>query len=1035
MTSWCKDILSSIKEDSSWIASIYMPSSIWSEFNLMKENSYNEKSIVSPDLGLCGTGKKDFDIVLLFSDSELIKKKVVECSLTYNYPKNALFHFESYDSYLHKDELIQHIKKKATEQGNYLVIKSTKKQSGIDNNYEVVLACQHYGLPKKSTSKKLHFDDNSLQATNTIIEPKHHAPSRKNYSRSSYLKRVTSSSNHDDSKANKCQTLKCGCLFSITIFFHHASKRWFLKKKTNNIDANLHTNHIWINPIHQYVSKNDLSQIVKDTIYELIQCGTNDANIKIYIYSQYSIHVKIGTIYNMRMTHIQGIIDLCSEDPGGSSVDKLIALFKNTPDVSCVYLLHKYNSGLVRYRKNKKRIDHDIINNSNILNGHGYCNDTITNWRDTIKLSKTNDVLVAFAWAHDDEIRNTEMFPEMIGMDVTFGVCKERRDLLVAGGIDGNNQAFTAFRCFIPSKLEQTYTWIINEAMNYLLTAKSLKFNSCISTDQEFCLNASIMSSISSQHTSFRHSRLRLDCYHFYRKVWNKNVDPFVGDHVQSKLILMKIDKWIMSWFKEIETQYEFDISLIYLKKFMETTTKVIGQYCSDTISNLLTKLVNKQKLLFHHHFLTTTNFDFLGDSFIEALNQSIKKGPISVNAKMDISNSGFTQLKATSATSIKRKLERAKNINTKKLWSISNTSSYLTKYAEGLMCDIYDRRALYTNVQISSHKWLVVHKNSLDESRNNLWNTNHNHCEIKFTRLRQVSVDLEGFMTCSCEFPSRWLLPCSHICNVLNSNEYLVPELVHIRWWKHFNYLYKNNCAQKRGASQKKIKDTLEYIRSNHFCKQSGKYKGVPLHDNSFLKDVVHKPLNIEISQRNKYFKEIMALHEMKKKDGWSLIRGSRMHEKYMCTNVSQESECSFENISSDYNHIVNTLDDSKTTIQNIGVGSSVQTSLSQQRMDMELSYFSGNDDDVSLSSQHNTSNKHKNAYNSLYPLFCEIANNIKNEEDLQEAKSTLECLEFGLKAKSLEKKKRKETDTVFLGEKNGSRCIEKRHKTWNEK
>ena len=654
----------------------------------------------------------------------------------------------------------------------------------------------------------------------------------------------------------------------------------------------------------------------------------------------------MSTIYNMRMTHIQHIIDLCSEDPGGSSVDKLIALFKNTPDVSCVYLLHQYNSGLVRYRKNKKRIDTDIINNNNLQNGHGYSNETITNWRDSIKLSKSNDVLVAFAWAHDNEIRNTEMFPEMIGRDVTFGVCKERRDLLIAGGIDGNKEAFTAFRCFIPSKLEQTYTWIINEAMSFLLTSKTLKFNSCISTDQEFCLNSSIVTSISSTHTSFQHSKLRLDCYHFYRKVWNQKVVPFVGDHIKSKLILMKIDQWIMSWFKLTETQQEFDVSLIYFKKYLETTTQFIGHYCHETISNLLTKMVNKQKLLFHHHFLTTTNFDFLGDSFIEALNQSIKRGPISVNAKMDISNSGFTQLKATSATSIKRKLETAKNINTIKLWSKSNTSSYLTTYAEGIMCDIFDRRNQYTNIRISSHNWLVVHKNSIEDSIKGTWDSTKIYNTMKFTRLRKVSIDSDGFMSCTCEFPSRWLLPCSHICNVIDKKEYFIPELMHIRWWKHFNYLYKNNCKEKKGTSQDKLYETLEMVRSTHFCSQTGKYKGVPLQHNKFLYDVVNKPFISESMDTNEYYDEIKAINQMKINDGLSLIRGSSMHDKYRVYKLQNVGNViSFDNIS-DYDHIVSSIQESKNNLQNIGVGSKVETSLSQQRIDMDIENYNSDDE-----------------------------------------------------------------------------------------
>ena len=57
------------------------------------------------------------------------------------------------------------------------------------------------------------------------------------------------------------------------------------------------------------------------------------------------------------------------------------------------------------------------------------------------------------------------MFPEILGADVTFGVDRQRRELLLVVGIDGRNCTFISFRCFIPSKPEQAYTWIFNEAM------------------------------------------------------------------------------------------------------------------------------------------------------------------------------------------------------------------------------------------------------------------------------------------------------------------------------------------------------------------------------------------------------------------------------------------------------------------------------------------------------------------------------------------------------------------------------------------
>jgi hypothetical protein len=131
-------------------------------------------------------------------------------------------------------------------------------------------------------------------------------------------------------------------------------------------------------------------------------------------------------------------------------------------------------------------------------------------WHNSPKLSSTNNVLVAFAWAHDDELRNVEMFPEILGIDVTFGVNKERRDLLIAAGVDDNKKTFSAFCCFILSKKEATYTWIINQAITHLITPSILRYNSCIDMDQEFALNSSIKTTIDSANVSFANSKILL---------------------------------------------------------------------------------------------------------------------------------------------------------------------------------------------------------------------------------------------------------------------------------------------------------------------------------------------------------------------------------------------------------------------------------------------------------------------------------------------------------------------------------------------
>ena len=75
------------------------------------------------------------------------------------------------------------------------------------------------------------------------------------------------------------------------------------------------------------------------------------------------------------------------------------------------------------------------------------------------------------------------------------------------------------------------------------------------------------------------------------------------------------------------------------------------------------------------------------------------------------------------------------------------------------------------------------------------------------------------------------------------------------------------------------------------------------------------------------------------------------------------------------------------------------------------------------------------KRGKDKFHQLVVECTDGNVNFVDFKEAKNILERLEFTLKAKSLKKRKLNETDTSFLGEINGQRCIEKRHKTWNEK
>ena len=60
------------------------------------------------------------------------------------------------------------------------------------------------------------------------------------------------------------------------------------------------------------------------------------------------------------------------------------------------------------------------------------------------------------------------------------------------------------------------------------------------------------------------------------------------------------------------------------------------------------------------------------------------------------------------------------------------------------------------------------------------------------FQRVRSVTIDNNNFMNCSCGRHMRWLMPCVHMCCVLDDMKYYTPDLFHIRWWKHYHFMYK---------------------------------------------------------------------------------------------------------------------------------------------------------------------------------------------------------------------------------------------------
>ena len=1017
--SWCCSFQQSLSSDSKWKASIMMPSS--------HSGVLNKEIKVTDDC----LNHSDVDIVELLNNCNISLNILLQTIATSNnYPKDAIFQFEGFNNFNDLNQLVKAIKLSAFKHGTVLNKEKTYNISSSNPYYRVVIACAHYGkMCGSSSSKTKHtFSPNFAQANNTIIQQSHYSSSISKASRNSKFKRVNFSGT--EKKLNRSNTKKQDCKFHFTIFFDPNYPGWFLKKRREIADNRYHCNHIYIDPVDLVISKNDITPNVKASILSLINSGTTIPSIILHIKHEFDINVSYNTVYSLRLEQLRILIGSCSNNPyitgdiSNSPVDKLISIFKHTSNVSFVYIVHNYSSGFVTYRKSRSR------DNNNSQSNKMFEDDSIQNWRDELKLKHTNDVLVAFAWAHDDELRYTEMYPEFLAADVTFGVNRQRGELLLVAGIDGRNRTFTSFRCFIPSKQEIAYSWIIKEAMPYLLSNDVLKYNQCITSDNEDALNKAIEASISSAKDAFKFSTLRLDCFHFYTKVWKDKIVLKAKDSTSNKEVLTIMNNWIMTWFKKVETKQEFEYSYSKFKVYFESKHAALGNTCVEHITSLLSKIVNSQHLLLHYAFKNICTFDFIGDSIVESANAPLKKGAISVNNSMDIACSGWTQIRSTEAKVRKENIQSASRINNTKIWTQSKTAEYLTDYAEGLACFVFDRKDYYLKRYAGNYTWYVCSKHLFDDKYTEKYIKSGDK-PINFLHVRIVKITDDFFMNCSCGHEQRWLKPCEHMACVIENIDHYTPDLFHIRWWKHYHYLYKKKNVSHNEASSNDLQSSLQYSRRNHYCTSSGKWKGVPLEGTLFLNSIQNNItfFNNSISD-DKEYRTMSAIVTMQERN-IPLENGSLLFKNFM-----QSQDEYHDGAKNDLKNVTNqeeeVLNNNNQSIETMGVGSQVASQLSQYREDFSVDDASDVDSHIS---DKEIGGELQSAYSRLNPYFQQLLNSISNEAQIKEACNQLEKLTFKFGKEGMSGRVINQNETTFLGELNGSTRPEKRHRNNYEK
>ena len=426
-------------------------------------------SSLSPFTSTRNSSANQVDILEFLNPPPELNTNIKMLWLCNDYPSNTCFVFEGYKSIESKDALVKQLKMKARYHGTSLVTgKSFRSKINSSNQYSLLLKCEHFGtymgnntrtnFTESSFSSECNNSDTNMQLDGTKITVAHESSSISGRSRCATHKRSFCNTSGTDnnppkSKRNKTQTRKCNCNFSFWIVHDEKCNQWFLKKRTQIKSLsplevkqmNYHNNHIKLVHTTRFHDKAELSKECIDAIHGYFEKGISIPQIIQVIESSFNYNLTYDMLYNMREICIDELLNKCGNEPYGSSIDKLIRLFSKTNNVSFIYIIHNFQSGFVTRRQtNSEKINASQRIQNNLLSNNNKFTASIKNWRSSLKLqNNTNDILVAFGWAHDEELRNAEMFPEFLGIDVTFGVNKERRELMVVAGIDGHKKTFT----------------------------------------------------------------------------------------------------------------------------------------------------------------------------------------------------------------------------------------------------------------------------------------------------------------------------------------------------------------------------------------------------------------------------------------------------------------------------------------------------------------------------------------------------------------------------------------------------------------
>ena len=364
----------------------------------------------------------------------------------------------------------------------------------------------------------------------------------------------------------------------------------------------------------------------------------------------------------------------------------------------------------------------------------------------------------------------------------------------------------------------------------------------------------------------------------------------------------------ISSWFGYVETRKEFEVSYkTYLKK-IENYKETIGDHAIIAIEDIIKNILQKEKYLFHYNFIGKSTMGCKGSSSCESSFSSLKKGSNknSINSNTRIHKSTMSIIDLSEKQSRRKEIISMNNLNRHVTWSKSKVADVLNKYPLGVFNDHYDRRLEHEKYLIGHMEWLVVHIN---------FGKNKDVTYPHFDRVRRVHVTSDGFLNCTCGETGEYLLPCRHVCRIIDDVDDFTSEMFHTRWHKLCAHSMSNKYESMFKNTQPVLRKILKETRETHY-NNDGTCKGVPIPP--FLLDKFSTCNDFSLCDRKKFILD----HYKKSKDNPILCGGYKQEDFQEDANVvdsntiDYEEPVSFSMCSQSEHKISDNVEQNKTAI-----------------------------------------------------------------------------------------------------------------------